>query len=179
MVHRCTDDYDTLDIRKIDTETLLQPGGQLNLSWSRGSSITIKIEDEGVRLFYKTRGRGTDDWKSNDYPIGLTWTACNYGGRRPWWICPTNGCGRRVAVLFSCPLFACRHCQQLAYRSQRDTQEDRAYRKAGKLRKRMGWRPGIAYGIGEKPKGMHWSTFNNLKDRYWLHYAQALGLGTR
>lgn len=178
MAHRCTDDCDTLDIRKIDAEMLLKPRRQLNLSWSRGSSVTVTIEDEGVSLFHRTRGRGTDEWTSINYPIGLTWTTCNYGGRRPWWICPTDGCGRRVAVLFSCPLFACRHCQQLAYRSQRDTQEDRAYRKAGKLRKQMGWIPGIAYGYGGKPKGMHWATFNILKYRYCLQAERALGLGT-
>jgi glyoxylase-like metal-dependent hydrolase (beta-lactamase superfamily II) len=29
--------------------------------------------------------------------VRLEWTACNYGGSRVGWTCPTKGCGRRVA----------------------------------------------------------------------------------
>jgi hypothetical protein len=49
------------------------------------------------------------------------------GGKRPWFICSVkkNGvsCRRRVGVLYLPPdatLFACRHCYELAYKSQQE-----------------------------------------------------------
>ena len=51
--------------------------------------------------------------------LRLTWTPCNYGGSRPWFLCPGEGCGRRVAIVYgptSPPL--CRQCRGLSYTSQ-------------------------------------------------------------
>jgi hypothetical protein len=51
--------------------------------------------------------------------LRLTWTPCNYGGSRPWFVCPGEGCGRRVAIVYgptSPPL--CRLCRGLSYASQ-------------------------------------------------------------
>ena len=39
----------------------------------------------------------------------------------------------------------------------------RASTKANKLRKRLGWQAGILNGDGNKPKGMHWKTYQRLK----------------
>ncbi|MCA9947859.1 MAG: hypothetical protein KC449_30465, partial [Anaerolineales bacterium] len=53
---------------------------------------------------------------------------CNFGGHRYWFICPltANGryCGRRVGKLYLAPgsrYFACRHCQNLTYRSSQES----------------------------------------------------------
>jgi len=35
-------------------------------------------------------------------------------------------------------------------------------RRANKLRNKLGWEPGCLNGPGEKPKGMHWHTFERL-----------------
>ncbi len=52
--------------------------------------------------------------------IGLEWTPCNYGGSRPWFMCPGEGCGRRVAILYGPTLpLLCRLCRNLVYESQR------------------------------------------------------------
>ena len=59
-------------------------------------------------------------------------------------------------------LFACRHCCQLAYPSQRETWHDRMARRADRIRDKLGWEPGILNGNGWKPKGMHWNTFERL-----------------
>lgn len=37
---------------------------------------------------------------------------------------------------------------------------------ANKLRKRMGWEAGILNGGGGKPKGMHWTTYQQIKNRH-------------
>ncbi len=51
--------------------------------------------------------------------IRLAWTPCNYGGSRPWFLCPGEGCGRRVAILYGPTLpLLCRLCRGLRYASQ-------------------------------------------------------------
>ena len=62
--------------------------------------------------------------------------------------------------------FACRHCHNLAYRSQREVDDDRAARRANTIRRRLGWDPGILNVDGWKPKGMHWRTFERLQARH-------------
>jgi hypothetical protein len=68
--------------------------------------------------------------------------------------------------LYGGEVFACRHCHGLAFSSQRVTAENRAIQQAEKIRAMLGWRPGIAYGKGPKPKGMHWRTFKRLTAQY-------------
>lgn len=92
----------------------------------------------------------------------LAWTPCHFGGERAWFRCPALGCGRRVAILYGGAIFACRHCHELVYPSQRETDFDRLARKADRIRERLDWEPGILNGNGWKPKGMHWRTFERL-----------------
>ena len=64
-----------------------------------------------------------------------------------------------MAILYGGGIFACRHCYRLAYPSQRANWDDRAARRADRIRDKPGWEPGILNGNGWKPKGMHWNTF--------------------
>lgn len=173
----CTEDMTALDVRKLARDGRLEPGTSCRLQWSsRGevfASIAVTVEADRVFLVYRQRDQG-DEWQDMRYPVYLDRTPCTFGGERLWWRCPAAGCGRRVAVLFGGKLFACRHCHQLAYRSQRETEEDRATRQAGKIRDRLGWTPGIAHPAGGKPKGMHWSTFWRLRAEHDAHALAAL-----
>ena len=76
-----------------------------------------------------------------------------------------------MVILFGGSIFACRHCHKLAYECQRETDDDRAMRRADTIRRRLGWRAGIANPIGNKPKGMHWHTFERLLRDYNRHAA--------
>ncbi len=89
-------------------------------------------------------------------------------------ICPAQGCGRRVAILPGGSIFACRHCYRLAYPSQRENPDDRAARRADKIRARLGWESGIINPDGEKPKGMHWRTLLRLKAEHDRQVAVSL-----
>jgi len=66
----------------------------------------------------------------------LAWTACNFGGSRPWFVCP--GCDQRAAILYwdeeDMPAgeLLCRRCLDLGYRSQREDEIDRAKRRIEK-----------------------------------------------
>lgn len=109
-----------------------------------------------------------------DYSVRVVWTDCALGGQRPWWQCPAVRCGRRVAVLYGGGVYACRHCHNLAYRTQREQAYDRASSRADRIRKRLGWEPGILNGDGGKPKGMHWVTFMSLQARHDAHVNHSL-----
>jgi hypothetical protein len=100
---------------------------------------------------------------------------------------PIAGCGRKVAILHSGSIFACRRCHRLVYQSQRNNMIDRIAGKAEKIRKRLGWQAGILNNTGDnKPKGMRWKTYWRLhSEHHQLSQAafalmlQSLGLGTK
>ena len=165
----CTDDYRQLDVRRLQRDGLLQPGNSFSWSWSRNgqtiADIMVRTEVDRVMLSYRHRRNG-GEWKNEDYAVLLDWTACTYGGRRAWFLCPAAGCGRRVAKLYGGAIFACRHCYRLAYRSQREAMHDRALQRADDIRERLGWMPGVLNPAGGKPKGMRWKTYLRLLEEY-------------
>lgn len=164
---KTTEDCRFLDVRKFQRDGLLKNGKSFGWNWTRNgekmASIQVQVKDNRVILDYRHQWNGSE-WKNQNYPVLLEWTPCNYGGLRAWFKCPASGCGRRVAKLHlgSAGIFACRHCDQLAYASQRENADDRATRQAAKIRDRLGWQPGILNGPGDKPKGMHWRTYQRL-----------------
>ena len=164
-----TGDMHVLDIRKIARAGRLTPGQSFGWQWTckgkKIASISMRTDTDRVTLDYRTRDRG-GEWQTMNYPVRLSWTPCTYGGQRAWWHCPAVDCGRRVAVLYGGKIYACRHCHQLAYRTQREQAHDRAGSKADKLRDRLGWQAGILNGNGVKPKGMHWRTFDRLEAQH-------------
>lgn len=59
------------------------------------------------------------NWPTDKWPqlIRTEWTRCNFGGRRPWFIC--TFCEKRVGKLYEIlGGIACRTCANLAYASQ-------------------------------------------------------------
>ena len=160
-----TDDYRTLDVRRWAREGVLAPGYWGGWQWTRDgetvASIQMRAEQDRMILIYRHRS-GDGEWKDEHYAVRVVRTPCNLGGSRAWFICPVVGCGRRVAILYSGGIFACRHCYRLAYPSSREDAGDRATRRADRLGARLGWEPGILNGGGEKPKWMRWRTFERL-----------------
>jgi hypothetical protein len=166
-----TDDYRALDVRQLHRDGPLAPGRSYSLSWTRNgeivASIRVRVESDRLNLNYRYKSSNSD-WHPMDYPVYLDWTDCNLGGRRVWFLCPASGCARRVALLYlgGSGIFACRHCYSLVYASQRETGDERAARRADKIRDRLGWEPGILNGEGYKPKGMHWRSFERLQAKH-------------
>ena len=160
-------------------------GWHWTLNGEEVASIQMRTEVDRVILNYRSRSNG-GEWQPMEYPVYLEWTPCHLGGRRAWFLCPARGCGRRVAILFGGSIFACRHCHKLAYACQRETDDDRAMRRADTIRRRLGWGAGIANPEGGKPKGMHWRTFEWLKAEHdafanasCMGMAERLGLMNR
>lgn len=181
-----TNNMRRLDIRKLQREGQLKPGRSSQTYWKPRDRIMalIQINAEAGRIFIHHLACE----QGMKYPVFLEWTPCNLGGGRAWFLCPGQGCGRRVAILHggNSTRFACRHCHKLAYECQRETDDDRACRRADTIRRRLGWKAGIANPIGDKPKGMHLRTYLRLLNQHnafanasWAGMAERLGLMNR
>lgn len=162
---KCTvNNYRSIDIRKWHREGFLTAGCAFSQKWERRGeylgSISVEVMQGHVILDYHYKIDGKSE--KFRYAIDIVWTKCNLGGKRPWFKCPIHKCGRRSAVLYGGALFACRHCYNLAYPSQRENLDNRATRQAEKIRNRLAWEPGFLNGEGFKPKGMHWKTYYRL-----------------
>jgi len=171
-----TEECRSLDVRRLRREGLLKPARLFSWSWSRAgrevASIGALVEghdgpERVVLLFRRTRGP-SGEWEDVRECVPLFWTACNFGGERPWFICPGAGCGRRVAILYGPgKYFLCRHCYDLVYESKRDNAMYRALHKAQSIRERLGGSANMMEPFPEKPKGMHWKTYERL---WWEHH---------
>ena len=162
-----TQGRDSLDVRKWQQALLMTPGTRYEASWGRsGAAITVQVNTDSVNLIYRHGDTG------QDYPVQVAWTSCNYGGERAWWLCPC--CGRRVALLYSGKVFSCRQCSGLTYESTRTAPGDKPFERADRLRQRLGWCAGVANPPGEKPKGMHWTTYRRQMDKLHHHAVEAM-----
>lgn len=163
-----TENRRKIDIRKWNKKGLLEAATSFSWQWTRDgqkvSAITVHVNNDYLTMDYRCQN-SCGEWEAMQYPVQLNWTSCQLGGKRPWFICPVKGCHRRVAILYSGSVYACRHCHQLAYTCQREMNYDRASRQAEKIRQQLGWDPCIFEGEGEKPKGMHWTTFERLSKK--------------
>jgi hypothetical protein len=83
-----------------------------------------------------------------------------------FWEAYPNGryCGRRVALLYSAGgVFARRHCFGLVYDCQNETPWLRSFRRARKIRMRLGAGFSFAEPFPDKPPGMHWLTHLRMR----------------
>ncbi len=76
-----TSDMQPLDIRQLQRDGLLTPGGAYRLKWSPNgdevASIQMQTEVDRVILSHKSQNKG-GDWQAMDYPVTVEWTACNF-----------------------------------------------------------------------------------------------------
>jgi len=168
---RTTSEFRILDIRRLHREGLLVDNCSFRWSWGLGTadaaSIEACVKNDVLILSYKTKTRSEQDWHHQCSSVQLDRTGCHLGGARRWFRCPVQGCGRRVAILYASNVFACRHCLDLAYISQREVRLDRLIRRAEKLRFKLGWKPGILNQRDfRKPDQMHWITYTALLAEY-------------
>lgn len=155
-----------VDIRYLYKRGMLTAGRQSKLSWNIGretaGNIDLLAKENRLILSYRIRLVSEEEWQSVVEPVSLTWTDCNYGGHRPWFLCPK--CNRRVAVLYGAGhYFLCRHCYRITYYSRCEGAYDRLLRKERKIRKKLSPDGSDDAPIYFKPKGMHQKTFDLLR----------------
>lgn len=153
-----------IDIRWMKKQGYLHPVSVGTLSGgshgAKYNSIGFRVETDRLVLNYHNQQNG-GAWERIEDEIFFTWTLCNYGGNRQWFLCP--GCNRRVAIVYGGKYYRCRHCHNLTYSSQRESKSDRLIRKAQKIRVRLGVRRNLLVPILFKPKNMHQKTFDRLR----------------
>jgi hypothetical protein len=160
-----TEESKDLDIRALNHAGCLYTGYQGTYSWNcdgePAGNIMYRVENGRIVLVYRCR-ENEGEWMPVELPVRLEYTPCNYGGNRPWFICPMQGCRRRVAVLYPIgKYFGCRRCGELAYSSQQERIYYRMARKNRKIIKKLGGNPYEDI-YPKKPKHMHWKTYNRL-----------------
>jgi len=134
-----TEDYFALDVRQLKREGL------------------IDAEEMPEEL----AGVAEIEWISSGFGAGEGYAL------RPWFRCPQEGCGKRVAILYGRPDtdeepgWACRGCLDLCYPVELEDRVARLQRKSAKARARLGPRPDLA-----KPKRMRHETFVRLGREY-------------
>jgi hypothetical protein len=140
-------------------------------AWTRdgeqAASINVENQRHSVTLKYRSRSYG-ENWNDIEQRVAIEWTLCRFGGERPWFVCSVaaNGkyCGYRVAKLYGAGrLFACRHCYRLAYASQQEPVRRRGLWKSQKIRMRLGGSPNMHQEFPDKPKGLHWRTYERWR----------------
>jgi hypothetical protein len=172
MTRPTTEGCMSIDVRSWHREGLLRAGHgflhSLTWMWEPTDGIAVLAKGDAVALMFRSRS-----WRDEYGPIitqriPIAWTPCTLGGRRPWFRCEaySNGkyCGRRVALLYSAGgAFACRHCYGLAYDCQAETPRQRWIRRGRKIRMRLGAGYSYAEPFPQKPRGMHWKTYRQLR----------------
>lgn len=154
----------SIDVRRLNRKGCQEPGQKYSWKWQNGSNIVIETKPGAIELFYSIP-RNEQPCKDVHITAPLSWSSCNYGGKRPWFICPSKSCGGRVAKLYLAgKYFLCRHCHDLAYLSQRQAKEFRLQDKAQRICRRLGANNCNDLFGAPKPKGMHWRTYEKLVD---------------
>lgn len=146
-----------------------------SVQWPSGAGIEIEVRPgSGLVLSYKWRG---DDVPS--YLVPITYTTPNYGGRRPWFRCPNQNCGRRVRILYGGRYFLCRHCHDLTYESAQVGRHDRPRvvirNRLRRLRNQLGGRGGLFDALPDRPQGMSWRRYTAI----CLEYQELLRLDSQ
>jgi hypothetical protein len=148
------------------------------LKWRTEGETTVNGEDrpERVRFIYTTtykrNGREVEKNRVN-YAVPVDYTEPNYGGVRPWFICPECTTRRRKLYLprkRGYTRYLCRECYDLVYTSSRSSgnEIDRArqrYKKAFAKAdaENRAPHPNNAPYTPDRPKGMHQETFAELR----------------
>jgi hypothetical protein len=175
-----------VDVRYLHRYDLLIPGRWFYLRWSRAGRETgsIKGAVEGsdrpkrLLLLYRHWSGPGGEWEDVHESVSLDWTACNFGGVRPWFVCPGTRCGRRIAVLYGPGrYFLCRHCYDLVHERQRENEMHHVLRRAQTIRERLGGSANMMKPFPERPKGMHHETYWRLREEHdEAEMAQLVGI---
>ena len=157
--------YLRIDLRYLKQHNMLSPDRHYSLSWNRGGEPAGNIGywsyGNYLMLNYRSRDYGEEEWQDIKQNVHFDWTPMNFGGKRQWFLCPR--CNRRCRILYGGARFYCRKCYRLSYPTQSETPWQRQITRAQKIRERLGGDGSIDDLFPEKPKGMHWKTYNRLE----------------
>lgn len=162
----------SLDLNQLNRAGCLEPGWQgrvpFTISGKVLDSADVHVGFDHVSLSFQTCDARGRHHKTRQI-IRMAHVRCRFGGSRKFFRCPgvVDGvaCGRRVLKLYwpDGGYILCRHCHRLTFASQSEDQWDRAYRRAGKLKERLGGEVGLF----DRPQRMHRRTFEKLRNEFF------------
>lgn len=118
----------------------------------------------GLSSLYNSCTANTEEWEAVEQFVSFDYTPCHYGGKRTWLLC--TGCNRRVTCIYATgKYFLCRHCYGLNHHSQHEDYHNRQRSKSQGIRIKLGGSANLTTQFPEKPKGMHWKTYWNLRNK--------------
>ena len=132
------------DCRSVDANDFakwkfFKPGEKWGITkWTRGGheigscGVQTSIDAKRAVCFFQYNGR--------EAPVGLSWYAPGFGGRRYFFLCPV--CGQRMRTLhFRGGEIACRLCHNLTYKSCNESHTmDRFYMLMARRDNKYSWR---------------------------------------
>lgn len=151
-----------LSIRHLDKDGFLSAGRVHSLSWTQSGRLVRTVSFQYIwstppylNLIFFCGNREIQQ------RVMLDRTACNYGNWRKWFLCQ---CGRRAAFLFDADsAFVCRQCLGLSYAVQLEPARCRPLLKAQTIRVKLGGSANMTDPFPEKPRYMHWRTYERLR----------------
>jgi hypothetical protein len=85
------DECRSLDVNRLHREGCLRPGWSGSFHWSRDdeevAAIGMRATQGRLTLSYRYR-RNDEDWQDVEEPVAIVRTPCQFGGSRPWFVCP-------------------------------------------------------------------------------------------
>lgn len=131
-----------------------------------GNLIGYLVTPRGVEFTYRIMPGGQIGYRGREVVefIGVTWSRCHLGGRRPWFLCP--GCNKRVGKLYHiADGFRCRGCGGFVYFSQRELGKQRGWAMSRKIRVKLCGDPDLSKPLPAKPEGMRPERYRKLVER--------------
>lgn len=129
--------------------------------------LAMRVKEDEVACRFNAFRDGFPPTRAVEFAVRVSWTPCNYGGRRAWLHCTEASCGRRgTRLYFTWPYLVCRRCADLRYRTQIMSADDRRRLRAQQIRRTLGPNRGETR-LPRKPKRMHWRTYERLLDELY------------
>jgi hypothetical protein len=161
-------DYPGLTVEVLSQDCIdvqdLKKVGAFNGGWI---SIRGGIRWPGIRSIMAAQYRVQIELHNQAVPqqIPVTWTECNFGGRRPWMHCPY--CEKRAAKLLrGMGGYCCRACiGNPLYASQAKSTHGRRHFEICKIRLQLNGNASLLEPFPERPRRMHRKTYERLKAR--------------
>ena len=156
-----------IDVRELNKVGALRNGVSGTIMNHLGYQITFEI---GFQIYEMELRVDTTITQF----IELSETHCHYGGKRKWLLCPS--CRRRVVALYGYGYIRCRHCLQLTYFSQNESNLTRLFEKMRERFQKVSNREPSIFYLPSRPKGMHRKTYTANHYEFKRLQAQAINM---
>lgn len=127
-----------LDAKELVRVGTLQAGKRGIITWKDEKASSVGIETYEDRIVLQWQYQDCLEQKHViELPIWWAWSECNFGGRRPWLICPKCQGRARFLYLSGGSIFACGKCAGITYATRRGSKIENAERKLNRIQGKL------------------------------------------